>query len=413
MSNYGTTYSFGGGGDGADQTRDIKILSGKERGDTKAYKTVFRIAPPMLSGIDTGRIVIYEPKHWGYSGVNRRDPTKPTARTFLCTRERDFRENIITQECAECLLIEEEEKRLLGEICSLLGIKDDGKLRYRDLFSRAIEKATSAAQRDLMVSSYRFLAGNDGIGAHSLDSKPWKLIAWSETDQVAGFLRLSPYNWRQLKARKSDEKDPSKQGLIDRWMAAGVDPIAPNQGLFFELTRIGNGSGIGTAKDKIEVVQEYVDPSRPVMGSKPRLAPITPAMDAAFSQCRDLTDCSPSVRLSASQVQQLTDLYRQGKNSPEAVDEIFNAGRRPAQPIDRSSFRAEQQRDDMAAFDPPAPVAPAAAPPPAYVPAAPARQSIRVQSEAAPIASAPPAPVSLNQEEMDLIQRMRSGKAGR
>lgn len=386
-TNYGTSYSFSGGGSDFNQTRDVKIHSGKDRNDTKAYKTVFRIAPPMLSGIESGRIVIYEPKHWGYSGVNRKDPTKSSARTFICTRERDFRENVITQECAECLLIEEEEKRLLGEICSLLGIKDDGKLRYRDLFSRAIEKATTT-QRDMMLSSYRFLAGNDGIGAHSLDTKPWKLIAWSETDQMAGFLRLSAYNWRQLKARKSDEKDPAKQGLIDKWSAMGVDPIAPDQGLFFELTRIGNGSGIGTAKDKIEVVQEYVDPNRPIAGSKPRMAPITPTMDAAFAQCSELTDCSPSVRLSPSQVKQLTDLYRLGQNSPEAVDEIFNAGRQPARPVERS-FRPEQpqQRDEVPSFAPvpaPAPVAPA------------------------PIA--PPAQLSLSKEEEDLIKRMRGGR---
>jgi len=406
-TNYGTSYSFSGGGNDFNQTRDVKIHSGKDRGDTKAYKTIFRIAPPMLSGIESGRIVIYEPKHWGYSGVNRKDPTKSSARTFICTRERDFRENVITQECAECLLIEEEEKRLLGEICSLLGIKDDGKLRYRDLFSRAIEKATNTTQRDMMLSSYRFLAGNDGIGAHSLDTKPWKLIAWSETDQMAGFLRLSAYNWRQLKARKSDEKDPAKQGLIDKWSAMGVDPIAPDQGLFFELTRIGNGSGIGTAKDKIEVVQEYVDPNRPIAGSKPRMAPITPTMDAAFAQCGDLTDCSPSVRLSPSQVKQLTDLYRLGQNSPEAVDEIFNAGRQSARPVERN-FRSEQpqqQRDEMPSFAPPpapAPVAPA----PIVVPPSPPRPP----AASAPLPPiAPPAQLSLSKEEEDLIKRMRGG----
>lgn len=407
---YGNNYSFGGfGGDGSGQAKDLKIQSGKERGDTKAYVTVFRIAPPILSGREFGRIVIYEPKHWGYSGVNRRDPTKPTARTFLCTRERDFRENVITQECAECLLIEESEKRLLQEIVALLGLKDDGKLRWKELYGAAIAKA-SGAQQSMMASLYKFLAGDNGIGSHSLDGKPWKLNAWSETDQEAGFLRLSGSNWRQIKARKSDERDSAKQGLIDKWISSGVDPIAPDQGLFFQLTRIGNGSGMGTAKDKIEIVTEPIDPARPAMGSRPKMAPITEKMDAAFATCRDLTDCSPSVRLSAALVAQLVDLYRRGENSPEAVDEIFAAGRRAAAPVDRAGFRpAEAPREEIAAFQPQAapvqqPVAQvvAVAPVVSVAPSPPV-----VQVAAPPIAIGMP---SLTPEEQEMINILRSGK---
>lgn len=406
---YGTVnYNSSGSGDGSVSAKDIKIHSGKERFDKAAYVTVFRIAPPILSGRDTGRIVTYEPKHWGYYGVNRRDPTKPTARTFICTRERDFRENVITQECAECLLIEQHEREISAMIREILSLQDDGKkFKYRDFYAVAVGKATPGAKQRLSIL-YKFLVGDDGIGSHSIDSKPWKLNAWSETDQTAGFLRLSGYNWRQIKARKGDEGDPAKHGLIDKYLAMGIDPIAPDQGLFFQLTRIGNGSGIGAPKDKIEVVDEPIDPARPMMGRRPKMAPITQKMDEAFGRCLDLNNCSPSVRLSAGQVEQLVALYQDGKNSPEAVDEIFNAGRRPAAGPARSSFRQDlapaDEGEEVPEFQPPTPtLAPPAPAQPSAQQAAPSR------AEPAP-ATTLPAISGLSQEERDMLDMMRSRK---
>src|ERR1043166_6232833 len=87
-SRYGTAKYDGGGGVG--KAHVLKIKSGDKPGDREAYVTEFRIAPPLHSLRDAGKIVVYEAKHCGYYGINRDDPTKPIPRTFICTRERDW-----------------------------------------------------------------------------------------------------------------------------------------------------------------------------------------------------------------------------------------------------------------------------------------------------------------------------------
>lgn len=366
-----------------------KIMGSK---DGSQVSTIFRIVPPILQQREHGRIVIYEPVHWGYFGVSSKDPTKTFPRTFICPREMNFRTKEIITPCDECSMIEELDKEREG-ICPTRNVK-------REVRQVAFAKLSPADQQRVRLLDDILDGRENGAGSHKIDNKRWKLNVVMY-DGVAGDIKLSSSVWYQIKARRGTEQ--TNPGLVDKSLARadGWDPIAPHQGRWIRVVRTGSGFGTPDKVDFLKATEKLGDEEVEV----PVKAPITEAMDRAITQgCRDLSDCAPSVRLTSSQVGSLVHLFKQGTNDPRAVDEVFDIKPEPARGTlvaVPETFRPDEEGDDEvpafeqpAAASPPVNPAPVRAVQPAPVAAAAPAPAKPVTSASVPAATPPAAPAS-------------------
>ena len=281
--------------------------------------TIFRIAPPMLKSAEKGVWVVWEPIHWGYFSVDKKDPTKRQARPFKCIKDK----NTI---CPECELIDEyiaARKRLDP---SEGKTKDERKLSDEDLL--------------LLAPLEEFLDGTGPKreGAHRLDKK-WKMNVYMRSEQKAGTLRISSDLYGLIKARKGSEtKAP---GLIDEYLKDGLDLIAAEEGVWFDVTRTGNGFG---TKDRVDIVKEKKGRSEEIV-----LAPIVEGNEiytALVRDCKqDLGVCSFPV-LNFDQINDLVKLQRSGDLDPEKIEAIFKRSAKSATPP-TTRYREEEPTDDI------------------------------------------------------------------
>ncbi len=333
---FGTTNFDQGGFTSA---KHHKILTNK---DGSPATSIFRIVPPILERRATGQIVVYEPKHWGFFGKGFKDPTKASPRTFICPRQINFRTRDVEVACAECDLIDELSKEREALVLTKNVKKNDR--------AAALAKLPAGDQSRVRLLD-EFLDGREqGAGAHKIDNKRWKVnVVWY--DGVAGDLGLTSAQWNAIKARKGEEV--TKPGLIDsslrrkdRW-----DPIAPDQGRWFKCVRTGYGfetKDLWSFQGEMQALPSGEEVEVPVK------APITDAMEQAIqSGCRDLSDCSPSHRVTADQVAQLVRAYNDGTNTPDVVDEILGVVTQPARNTMVSpaqNYRGDEGDDEVPEF---------------------------------------------------------------
>ena len=76
--------------------------TGYENYKLKEGSNIFRILPAMKSGADKGIWTRYLSTHYGYKGVDQRDPTKTRAKPFACLEEKNTKTKMIVVECPEC-----------------------------------------------------------------------------------------------------------------------------------------------------------------------------------------------------------------------------------------------------------------------------------------------------------------------
>ncbi len=342
----------------------LKILGSKTFG--AVTHNVFRIVPPILDQRATGKIMMEEPVHGGYYGVGK-DPTKPAFRTFLCPLDKNFRTGEIYVPCAECAMIE----RLSAEreaICAVKNVKEA-------VLEASLAKLSEGDRARFRMLSAILDGAEEGRGAHKVDNKKNKINAISRADGQAGALKLSYTVWAQIKSKRGEET--TRPGIIDQYRNVW-DAVAADKGLWIDIIRTGNGSGRGTPLDKAVVVDEAMPGNPTARQLVP--APLTEDMKQAIrTGCRDLSDCSPSVRVSSEQVAELVDLFLNDQNTPEEVDRVLGTGQKKAPPVVAqvpAIFRSEPPVDVNSM--------------PAFADATKPATEVVVAAPVAPIVTAPP-----------------------
>lgn len=290
----------------------FKIKSGKPG---EQVHTIFRIAPPMHKCAEKGVWIVWEPIHWGYYGIDSKDPTKKVFRPFKCIKDKNTR-------CAECDLIEEY-RQARKEL-------DPNEGKDKDKRTSSDEVLTLLAPLEEFLDG----RGPKHEGAHRLDKK-WKMNVYMRDEQKAGTLPISSELLGLIKARKGFEN--KAPGLIDDYLKDGIDLIDASGGVWFDVIRTGTGFG---TKDRINVLKEKKGRSEEII-----MAPIVEGNEiynALMRDCKqDLSVCSCAV-LTSDQIDSLVKLQRSGDLDPEKIDKIFNVSTKT---VDRSSFREEESDD--------------------------------------------------------------------
>jgi hypothetical protein len=288
MSGWGTP-KYGNGGSA--QTWSL------EDGDN-----VYRILPPMLSFAEAGRWTNYVTVHYGYTGT---DPKNPNGRKkpFRCIEVKDRRTGMVLEECPECTLFEER-KQLLTDREAELRAQFKGEKKSEQEIEELLEAA--------------LLSLRTWVKDHRPDRKHYLNVL--DREGTFGQLKISHRTKKSLEAK------------IDELRAEGVDPLALDQGVFFNIKRIGKGF---TDPDVVEVVTRKVDvvvDGRKKSLTEVVLRPLTEQeAEKALRECRDLADVGGFV-LTREQIRELTEC----SGDPEEVDKIFARVRREASPRPRS-----------------------------------------------------------------------------
>jgi hypothetical protein len=250
-----------------------------------------RILPPLGNLAETGEWRKYYTTHWGWSGVNSRDTTKHVARPFRCILDKDRRTGIVRRECPACT---QQEVRIAK------AKEYEAQLRARGMDEDEIKTAMEETNKE--VQDFR------------AESK-WYVNVVYKDGKVGDFKLNHKDHMSRIMTLIEGTQDNPKAGLLK---GEGVHPFAPDQGVWFKITRTGNGV---QPPDSVEVEQEFVDPTNPRKGKVTLLAPLCDEIaEKALTECRSLDTLGGYV-LTPEQISALV----QCSGDPEEVDRIFGA----------------------------------------------------------------------------------------
>lgn len=342
---------YGGGGN---YSKNYKLQTGK---NGESVSATYRILPPLKSCVENGIWAVYVGTHWGYKGVNPKDPNKPGARPFKCIEDEDFKTKMILQACPECDLIEQNEAQL------------------KDMVDAEKKAGRSADEIEEICKPLK-----DWLFLHSRDRK-WHLNVRTQGGDF-GVLQISHKTKKKLDKR-----------IADLLTEEGIDALDVDQGVWIKFTRTGKGI---EADDVVDVETESVkDAATGRVSRTTKLAPLSEAeQQQALKECQDLTNTVRS--LTFDQIQALTEC----SGEPEDVDEILAIGtRKETSPSARTRPAPSDPSAPAPQAQPAAPVAQVATPSAADTIAALQAQLAALQAAqqpipvaAAPVASAPTQP---------------------
>lgn len=238
-----------------------------------------------------GEIGAYVAKHFGYSGVDPRNPAKLKFRPFLCIQEKD-RQGHAAVECAECDLRSGIENKIAG------------------IEAFGLSKNYTAEQIRQTQQPYK-----DRLRAHGRDGK-WSLAAMNRSGQYTIF--ECPHGlYKKLQNEMKQCKDDD--------VAMGVS--SPFRTYWFEFSRVGAASltsdNVRPFKKKINVGGEIMEKSEPKVFTVEELV-------KAQKVLPDLIDEREKLRISPEKIQALTALSERSDYShdPVEVDKILGPARK-------------------------------------------------------------------------------------
>lgn len=247
----------------------------------KDGKNIFRIGPPYKSLAAEGRWFWYTRQHFGYYGVNPKEPDKTVARPFLCPLEIDRRTEMVKVPCKECEKTERQQDLLKSR-------KEE--LEAQGLDGDAIAKATG------VLGSW--------VKAHNLDKK-YNVLAKNEKGEW-GVLALP------FKAKEAF--DAAKADLL----AQGIDPIDVD-GCWMVFTRTGEGRN---TVHSCAPLMETEKVNGKLMKSE-KLDTLTEAdFEDIIRNCPDLPTLGR--KLTQEQIEELVNC----SGDPAEVDRIMEAGKK-------------------------------------------------------------------------------------
>ncbi len=245
-----------------------------------------RVMPPMHSLADEGKWAIYYTTHWGYSGVSRSDAGKTVVRPFRCIEDRDFRSKLVRQACPECEDFRVKEKEAGAY---------EAKLKTQG-------KSEKEIKDDPTMKSY-----SDWLQAHAPERKWYINVMYK--DRTFGDFKINHKTHKKGIDSKIAELLETQQ----------IDALDPDQGVFFNIKRLGDGFSVPDVVEVDMTMQEAVINGRTQMVPVVALAPLTEEEKVrGLKECRDLATLG-GTKLTEQQIAALVN----SDGSPERVDEIF------------------------------------------------------------------------------------------
>lgn len=259
---------------------------GKKKNNSRLVDgdNVYRILPPLGELAAEGIWAVYECLHWGFKGTKGMRP-------FRCIQKKDFKTKMIKVQCPEC-----------NRIAEKLATLEDHKKRLE-----AEGKSKADVEEQLKPLS-------DWLFSHNLDKK-WYVNALTMDGKITR-LALPHRMYVQL------------QEKISEVIKDGVDPIAVDGGVWFNLKRSGTGN---QTTHSVSVVQETVmaeinGVKKPVPVNK--AAPLTAdVIQRLTAEAHDLKNSFRTLGF-----EDINRLVTSG-GSPEVVDAVFSAGEFDRSPV--------------------------------------------------------------------------------
>lgn len=240
---------------------------------------VARILPPMKSLESTDKWAVYHSVHYGYRGVDKKDPSKTTARPFRCVEQKNLRNGMITQTCPECMDIQRKKATLEERTASLAKRTD----------------MTEEEKETILAPLKSFLK------EHNVDRK-WYINIMLQ-DGSFGVLQISHRLKKQVDA------------LLERiFRDEGVDPLDPEGGVWLSFRRTGRKLDAVDTVEPVYVKEEIG--GRKVNVLKSGALTLEKGREA-LSKCPDLTEVSRVISLDQ------INLLVGSSGDPEEVDRIL------------------------------------------------------------------------------------------
>jgi hypothetical protein len=298
-------------GAGGNFHKNFKPLTPK--GNESSTSLAMRLLPAKGSLEKAGKWKLYMGTHFGFKGSpGGNDTTKLRMRTFKCVEDKDFRSGIIRTGCAECDQIAEKKKK-----------------------KATIEAQMTAAGKSKDEIAVALAPVNDWLKEHNVDRK-WHINAMAENGDF-GVLQISHKCMKQLDAR------------IDELVKKGIDPLDPEQGVWFVFKRSGKGIEVN---DTVEILTEEVEVV--IDGEKQKLQRIkkAPLSDEQLEKADEVCPDLPTV-VRALTPEQVKDLVA-CNGEPEAVDAIFDAGQERSAPPVRTETKGLAKKPENKPAEKPA-----------------------------------------------------------
>lgn len=276
--------------DGDNQEGNFKK---KKRFSLGEGTTVFRVLPPMFSLEGTQKWYARHKVHFGYKGVNKKNPAEAVYRPFLCVEQGTWNNTtnkfVVSQPCPQCEKIKEMKE---------LKQQQEVELKKQGKTGEELKKGLEQI--------------NNWLRTFNLDNKYHLNVKMPNNE--FGKIKLPQTVFKNLK----EEFDKLGTGLHNLSRKTKLNPVSPSAGVWVAVTRKGGGF-LNTEYSPVEFLTEDVtvqDMVIPVI----KKAPLTEAdYKQALDDCWDLSDPGAAV-LTVEQVQQLVN----SSGDPEDVDAIFN-----------------------------------------------------------------------------------------
>ena len=310
---------------------------------------IIRVVPPIKSCEQSGKWFVYGQQHFGYSKPNPKAGANDIPAPWACFESKDRRTGMIINECPECRQIRAQ-KELLAD---------------REAQAK-VQKLTEAQTEELLAPIKAWLS------SHNLDKKYYINVKTSAGEFGMLGLPYSAYN--DLKIR------------IEEARAEGIDPIAAEDGLWFNIRKTGKGFG---TEYSAQFVADPITLDGGIKATVKRRAPLSEAdYQKALKDCGDLeVDCVTRIT-----PEQQVALVACG-GAPEDVARILGIGTR-------------RERSPAPVTTPvPAPVT---TPAPAPAPVAPVAAATPV-----PAPSAAPTAPEVDPEEEALLKALEARRAAK
>lgn len=259
-----------------------KIFRILESKPNEPVTNIYRIIPPIKTGIEDGRWTAFFAQHFGYGGVDKSDAKKTKARPFACPKKENFNTKMVLVPCAECDKIESQKALLASR-------------------QQALEaEGRTEEEIDALLAPLKSWCRN-----HNQDRK-WYMNVMNQAGEF-GTLAIPHKAMGKLKARIEECQKDEDIG----------DPMDFDKGAWFDFRRTGKGR---TTEYDVFIHKVKVDIGG---GKKAEIAKPAPLSDAQLEQvlkeCPDLLVGSLMRVVSTEQVAMLVA----SSGDPEEIDAIM------------------------------------------------------------------------------------------
>jgi hypothetical protein len=275
-----------GFGDPSGMSQKYEIWKFKNIKDGEVDEHILRVLPMMKSLLQLDDFGLYWALHYGWNGINDKDPSKKAYHPFLCIQEKNY--GMITTECPACT--------------------------YRNSFIEKIKATDPNSEMGKKLQAWK--------DDHGLDGK-FRIPCINKQGQFGIF--VAPYNFvKSLKEEMRQLRTQTYPGTTELIKPAG------RKGVWFKFTRTGKAS---PTSDKA-VVNRITQADGSEIKDIHRISD-EQLMEAA-GRIPDLKDLREQNRITVEQINALVALDKAGKGSPDPkeVDLILEVEKKKAAPVD-------------------------------------------------------------------------------